>query len=118
MEEIALITGIPLREPFINFRPSRNPDVTFNTTIKRFIQNSGKKYYKIFYNEELNQIEFILTDDSKDNNIYSPSYWNLDPIPYGISSVNLRSKLLRFNFKFGRIPVIIVEEENKFICKP
>lgn len=92
----------------ITFREN-DPHITLSVNVKKFIAETNKRCFKVFYNEEENKVEFQLSDEGK--MLYS-SPWNPGVSPFGISSVPIKSLLLKMGFTYGTINVELVKEND------
>jgi len=89
----------------ITFREN-DPHITLSANVKDFISKTDLKFFKVFYNEEENKVEFLLSHEGK--SLYSTP-WNPGVTPFGISSVPIKNLLLGMGFNYGTIQVELVK---------
>lgn len=111
-----IMNRLPVRSKFFITLATSPAFIRFNTALKVFVKQTGKRYYKIIFDTEKKVIEFVLTDNGLDFNVYPEYGTNMNqPFHSGLSRNDVVQVLLDMGFEYGRIPVEIDPDNEKFI---
>jgi len=111
-----IMNRLPVKSRFFITLATSPAFIRFNTALKEFVRKTDKRYYKIIFDTEKKVIEFVLTDNGLDFNVYPEYGINMNqPFHSGLSRNDVVQVLLDMGFNYGRIPVEVDSENEKFI---